>query len=281
MAKKRALGKGLSSLIKVDEKQVNAESLYLEIDKITPNKDQPRKKFDEQSLQELADSVKQYGVLEPILVMKKGARFQIIAGERRYRAAVKAGLTKVPVMIKNDLSEEEIFQIALIENLQREDINPMDAAFAFKKLIDTYNYTHEIISKKINKDRSSITNTLRLLELPKLIQDDLKEGRLTFTQARPLLGLKKNADILALREAIIKNSYSVRQIEKIVKDKKNGHGADGNSAKQKDVFLQGVEGDFMNKLKTKVMIKDNKGKGRIEIEYYSYKDIERILKSIK
>ncbi len=282
---RKALGKGLSSLIKVDTtiKGTTTEAMGSELlmTQIVVNKNQPRKLFDEDRLNELADSIKQFGVLEPIIVQKKGIQYQIIAGERRFRAAVKVGLKKIPVVLRGDLTEEQVMQISLIENLQREDINPIDAAMAFKKLIESFNYTHEDLSLRLNKDRSTITNTLRLLELPKSIQNDLSQQRMTLTQARPLLGLKDSKEMMALRDAIIHNSYSVRQIEHLVREKKANAGTIVKKKPKKDVHVRNMEKELMYKLKTKVSINDQNGKGKIEIDYFSYDDFDRIRKSFK
>jgi len=274
---KKALGKGISSLVNPKQMQNPQKANGLEdisLDLIKSNNEQPRKSFDEKKLNELSQSIASFGIIEPIIVKKKGAFYQIIAGERRFRASQKAGLKKIPAIIKDNLTVENEHQISLIENLQREDINPIEAGVAFKKLIEAYDYTHEDLAKILNKDRSTITNCLRLLSLPEQIQNDLIKGILTSTQARPLLALKSEKEQIDMRNLIVNNHYSVRKIEKSIKKKHPNK--QKKTISQNDIHVISMQKEFESILKTKVKIKDNDGTGKIIIDYYSYDDFSRI-----
>lgn len=291
-AVKRGLnkGKGLSALIDTGDNKISKaiksakeEGLvYMNISKIEPNRDQPRKKFDEDQLQELADSIKQHGVITPLTVTPRDGYYEIIAGERRWRASTIAGLKEVPVVIR-DLTEQQIVEIALIENLQRVDLNPIEEALAYRKLIDDFNMTQDQVADKVSKRRPTITNSLRLLKLTPEVQQMLIDEKLTEGHARALISIEDAEKQLAIAEQVFDNKLSVREIEKLVKN----YGKPAVKPKHdKDEQLATVYKDIQEKIKsrlnTKVALKvDAEGKGKIEIEFYSSEDLERILDKIK
>lgn len=306
MAPKRGLGKGLDSLIPSSvlkpvqpetataevKKPVNtAETVPTEeketeklvkITKIEPNREQPRKNFDETALNELAESIKQFGLLSPILVQKKKDRYEIIAGERRWRAAKIAGLKEVPVIIR-EYTEREIAEIALIENVQREDLNPIEEAMGYKRLIEEFDLKQEEVAECVSKSRSAITNALRLLKLSEEVQQFLVEGLLSMGHARALLAVEDAEKQTELAKKVIKERLSVREVEKLVKNL-------DKPVKEKpvpDAQLQAIYESYEEKIKqslaTKVTISPSaktKGAGKFEIEFYSTGDFERILERI-
>ena len=279
MAKvKTGLGRGLDNLIPNylgTEAKTEEAKLTLKTSQIEPNKGQPRKKFDSESIEELAASIKQYGIIEPIVVVKSGDHYSIVAGERRWRAAKKAGLKEVPVVIK-DYTEKEIAEISLIENIQREDLNPVEEAKAYQQLINDYNLTQEELAERISKSRSAITNTLRLLKLHPDVQKMLINGTLTAGHARALLAIEDQDTQLTLAEKVIKDSLSVRQTEDLVKS--YGKDSTGVRIKMKnDPQYKELEKKLSSILGTKVSIKQKeKGKGRVEISYYSEEQLDDI-----
>ena len=291
-AKKSGLGKGLDSLIsnkvntqsiaQTDEKQAREPDMTLKISLIEPNREQPRKNFDEEGLKELADSIRQFGILQPLLVKKREDYYEIVAGERRWRAAKLAGLKEVPVIIR-DLSEQEIVEIGLIENLQREDLNPIEEALAYKKLIDEFGLKQEDIAKRVSKNRTTITNSIRLLRLDERVQKLLTEGSLSSGHARCLISIPRGDIQFEAAEYIIEKNLSVRDTESYVKKllsppktKKKEEIDNSYILIYKDMSEQ-----MKRRLGTKVDIKpkDNQ-KGKIEIEYYSQEDLGRILELI-
>ncbi len=291
----KGLGKGLDTLIPVGvlEKDVVAPSsdtasstsetggkeMLVKISKVEPNRAQPRKQFNEDSLDELADSIRKYGVIQPLLVQKKDDHYEIIAGERRWRAAKLAGLKEIPVLVR-EYTEEEIMEIALIENIQRENLNPIEEAQAYQKLIDEYHVKHEELAERVSKSRSFITNSMRLLKLQKQVQDMVIEGVLSSGHARAILGLPIAEDQLAAANRVVDEGMSVRQTEIMVKDwyrPKPVRKVATQSEKQNQLFYKELEKKLSTCTETKVKIKDNgKNKGKIEIEYYTLEDLERI-----
>ncbi len=268
---KKVLGKGLEALLGdfKEGKEVNISEL--DIDKIVPNKEQPRKNFE--NIEELADSIKKHGLLQPILVFKKDEdKYEIIAGERRWRAAKEAGLKKIPVIIKDDINEESKLEIALIENIQRENLDPVEEANAYKFLIEKFKITIEDLAKRLGKSRSAISNTMRLLKLPDEVLDDLKKGRLTPGQVKPLISISSKKEILRLRDAILNRNLSARDSEKLVKKLKKKD----NKKRELNIFLNEIKEKIQSNLSTKVNIMGTTEKGKIIIEYYSQDDIERI-----
>lgn len=256
--------------------------LMIAINKISVNKNQPRKQFDEEALAELAASIKEHGVIQPLVVVQRGAKYQIVAGERRYRAAKMAGISEVPVIIR-DLSDEEIMEISLIENLQREDLNPIEEALAYQKLMKQFNMTQDQLSQKVSKSRTLIANTVRLLKLDDVIQQMVIDRRISSGHARALLGLEDQLDIYDTAQKVINEALSVRQTEDLVRlinEKKNkpviepDHEEDNE---QINLIYAKYEETLRDLIGTKVNIKRKKNqKGKIEIEYYNLDDLDRI-----
>lgn len=250
----------------------------LKLNLIEPNSEQPRKNFDEESLQELADSIKQYGILQPLIVQKKGNHYEIIAGERRWRAAKLAGITDVPVLIR-EYDKQQTMEIALIENVQRADLNPIEEAQAFQQLIQEFHLTQEEIANRVSKNRATITNSMRLLKLDVRVQDMLADGKISSGHARALLGLEEGERQYQVAVKITEEKLSVRDVEKLVKmmnrppkEKKPEKGPDI------DLIYRQVEDKLKSIMGTKVVINQKgKNKGRIEIEYYSQEELERLI----
>lgn len=250
----------------------------LKLNLIEPNSEQPRKNFDEESLQELADSIKQYGILQPLIVQKKGNHYEIIAGERRWRAAKLAGITDVPVLIR-EYDKQQTMEIALIENVQRADLNPIEEAQAFQQLIQEFHLTQEEIANRVSKNRATITNSMRLLKLDVRVQDMLADGKISSGHARALLGLEEGERQYQVAVKITEEKISVRDVEKLVKmmnrppkEKKPEKGPDI------DLIYRQVEDKLKSIMGTKVVINQkDKNKGRIEIEYYSQEELERLI----
>ncbi len=284
-AVKRGLGKGLDVMIpqRISEEDtgldenVSRETL-VPINEIEPNKSQPRKKFDPETLQELADSIRQYGVIQPLIVQKRDKYYEIIAGERRWRAARLAGLKEVPVIIK-DYSSQEIVEIALIENIQREDLNPIEEAQAYQRLINEFNLKHEELAGRVSKSRTAITNSLRLLKLDNRIQQMLIDDQITGGHARALLSLEDSNLQYETACKIIDENLSVRETEKLVKKLLSKKTEKEIAVTEEDNFVyQALEEKLKNIFGTKVSIKRKQKKsGKIEIEYYSDEELERIL----
>ena len=287
-SKKSGLGKGLETLIPVGEMEEidnlivkekktekNSGDTVLKISQIEPNKSQPRKNFNEDSLQELADSIKQFGIIQPLVVQKKDKYYEIIAGERRWRAARIAGLKEIPVIIK-DYSEQEVVEIALIENLQREDLNPIEEAQAYKRLLEEYNLKQDEVAERVSKSRTAVTNSMRLLKLSDKVQEMLIDEMITSGHARAILAIEDEELQYEIAERVMDEKLSVRETEKLVK-------AINNPKKKKDKveINRAVYDELEVKIKdaignnVKLSPKAN-GKGKIEIEYYSTDDLERI-----
>ncbi len=275
----KVLGRGLEALISDNKVQTNnkSELLELEINKIIPNENQPRKNLD--NIEELAESIKTYGVIQPVIVLNLGEKYQIIAGERRWRAAKLVGLKKVPVIIKESLSSKDKLEIALIENLQRQNLNIIEEANAYRELIENFSLTNEKLSQVIGKDRTTIINIIRLLSLPKEVQEDLKNGILQQGHVRPLINIQNKSVILKLKERIIKNNLSVRQVEKLV-NSLNSDNKKQKNIKKLNTHLMNVIEKMQEKLSTKVGIIGDLKKGKIIIEYYTQDDLDRIMEII-
>jgi ParB family chromosome partitioning protein len=283
MATKRmALGKGLGALLPEFGQAEPGAFLHCGIEEIIPNRSQPRKHFDESKLQELAESIKEKGILEPLIVRRTDEGYELIVGERRWRAAQKAGMKEVPVMVK-EVKGKEAFEISLIENLQREDLNPIEAAEAFKHLIDEFNLSQEDLSKRIGKDRSTITNILRLLKLPSEVRNQLLQNRITSGHARAILSLEDKEKQKELCALIIKKDLSVRGAEAIAKrwsEKPQKTVAPVRRRGDLESQLSSLQDSLRKYLGTKVQITQKDKKGKIEIEYYSHEDLERIVETI-
>lgn len=286
--KKNGLGKGLDSLIvnkqgtakKADHKS-DESGVMVNINKVEPNREQPRKNFDEDALMELSDSIKQFGVLSPLLVQDKGTYYEIIAGERRWRAAKMAGLKEVPVIIRN-LTDQEIVEISLIENIQREDLNPIEEAIAYKRLLEEFHLKQDEVAERVSKSRTAVTNSMRLLKLDERVQQMIIDEMITTGHARAILSITDKDKQYEFAQRIFDEKLSVRDVEKEVKRMQKEKKADKNKENDFDPKLQAIYTDLEEQLKgifgTKVSInaKDKK-KGKIEIEYYSQDELDRII----
>lgn len=279
---RRVLGRGLSALLSDTSANKGDELLEIDIDLIEPNNTQPRNYFDDKKIEELAQSIESNGILQPLLVRRKGGRYQLIAGERRWRAAQKVGLPKVPAVIR-EIADDKLLELALIENIQRDDLNAIEEAIAYKNLIDALGLTQEMVAQRVGRDRTYITNYLRLLRLPEEVQQFLVEGKISAGHARALLGVD-NADIQK-RVAInvIELSLSVRDTEKAIKRIIAGGNIETAakkiaSPKRTDANIQAAETKLQRRFGTKIKIIPNaKGAGgKMEIEYYSDSDLDRI-----
>ena len=297
-AKKMGLGRGLNTLIpkapivdeedveqvkkkvsrssKTKKKEETKKELTLPIDKIEPNPDQPRNQFDEDTLQELADSIKQYGMLQPILVTPKDDFYEIIAGERRWRAAKQAGLNEVPVMIRK-YNENEIVEIALIENIQSDNLNPIEEAMAYKRLLKEFNLKQDEVAERVSKSRTAVTNSMRLLKLNDRVQQMIIDDMISTGHARALLAIEDEEQQYMLANKIFDEKLSVRETEKLVKALKNPKKEEKKPEVENQFVYTNLEEQMKSLIGTKVSVhaKAN-GKGKIEIEYYSPDDLERI-----
>lgn len=277
MVKRKALGKGLSAFIPDAEKDITVAEEYFQcpIESIVPNPMQPRQEFKEAAIEELSRSIKEKGIITPILVSKVEDGYQLIAGERRWRAAQKAGLEKVPVVVKETTPIESL-ELAIIENIHRMDLNPIEEAQAYKKWLDNSNTTQEVLAQRVGKERSTITNLLRLLNLPLHIQKDLIDENLTMGHARVLAGLKSPGEQKRFRDIIIKKQLSVRQTEELIK-RDASKVAVKKEKSQEEYYMQSLEEGLKRTLGTKVEIKKRGKKGQINIHFYSTEELERLL----
>ena len=292
MAVKKGLGKGLDSLItdKVSKpvkpkSEHAADVVMIDIKKVEPNREQPRKKFDEDALIELSESIKQFGVLQPLLCQERDDYYEIIAGERRWRAAKIAGIKEVPVIIKK-LSEQEIMEISLIENLQREDLNPIEEALAYKRLIDEFKLKQDEVAERVSKSRTAVTNAMRLLKLNEKVQQMVIDEMLTTGHARALLGIEDQDIQYVLAQQIFDQKLSVRDTEKLVKSMQNEKKGKKKEPEKLDSKLLAIYSDLEEQMKkimgTKVLINSkNSNSGKIEIEYYSQDELDRIIDLIR
>lgn len=282
MAKKFGLGKGLGALIPEDnnikeEKKEKGGIINIELKDIKANKKQPRKFFDNNKLNELAESVKEHGIIQPLILRKEEKGYSIIAGERRYRAAKIAELTEVPALIM-DISDEKLLQVSLIENIQREDLNPIEEGLAYERLLKEFALTQEELSKTMGKSRTAITNTMRLLKLDDRVKEYVIEGVISEGHGRAILPLENDAQY-EIAQKIIDNSLSVRETEKLVKKILNDVVEEKTSERRKPLnpYYKDVRDRLQDHFGTKVNLNANKNKGKIEIEYYSEEDLQRIL----
>lgn len=292
MAVKKGLGKGLDSLItdKVSKpvkpkSEHAADAVMIDIKKVEPNREQPRKKFDEDALIELSESIKQFGVLQPLLCQERDDYYEIIAGERRWRAAKIAGIKEVPVIIKK-LSEQEIMEISLIENLQREDLNPIEEALAYKRLIDEFKLKQDEVAERVSKSRTAVTNAMRLLKLNEKVQQMVIDEMLTTGHARALLGIEDQDIQYVLAQQIFDQKLSVRDTEKLVKSMQIEKKGKKKEPEKLDSKLLAIYSDLEEQMKkimgTKVLINSkNSNSGKIEIEYYSQDELDRIIDLIR
>ncbi len=290
--KRNGLGKGLDSLIpnKSDKPKVQPEKkekkaenikeetgeIMVKINQVEPNRDQPRKDFDEDSLMELADSIKQFGILQPLIVKKKKDYYEIIAGERRWRAAKIAGVKEVPIIVK-EYSDQEIVEISLIENIQRENLNPIEEAMAFKRLLEEFNLKQDEVAERVSKSRTAVTNSMRLLKLSKKVQQMIIDDMISTGHARALLAIDDEEQQYILANKIFDEKLSVRETEKLVKALKNPKKEVKKEKPEHTFVYDNIEEQLKNIIGTKVSVNPKaNGKGRIEIEYYSEEELERI-----
>lgn len=279
MSKKSVLGKGLGALIpdEIHEKEIEEENT-LPIESIKSNNNQPRKSFDEERIKELSQSIKEFGIIQPIIVKKiyNENKYEIVAGERRWRAAKLAGLEEVPVIIK-EISNREVLEISLIENIQREDLNPIEESKAYQELLKNFNLTQEDLSKKLGKSRVAITNSLRLLNLDDRVQEMLIHEIITEGHGRALLAIK-DADIqFEIAQKIVINKLSVRETEKLVKSLNKKEEVKENTKVNNNPYYDDIKNRLEDFFQTKVKIENKNNKGKIEIEYYSEEDLQRII----
>lgn len=284
--KKRGLGKGLSALISdelvIDDNDISKDSIEnIDINLIIPNENQPRKEFQEDALSDLTNSIKTHGLIQPIIVRKVKNKYEIIAGERRLKASKAAGLKEIPCIVK-DINTEMSAKFALIENIQREDLNPIEEAKAFRELMDNYNLTQEEVSQIVGKSRSYIANSIRLLNLDKKTLDYIEEGSLSSGHGRALLSIGDENERAKIANEIINKKLNVRDTEELAKNMKKSKKHLQNKSKEtyRDPIILNLEEELMAYLGTKVQIAEGKNKGKIEIEYYGDEDLERILETI-
>lgn len=276
-----ALGKGLSALIPEKSAQRKEEgALFIKTSSISDNKFQPRVNYDEDKLSELKASIKQNGLLQPILVRPTDNGYEVVAGERRLKAVRALGLEEIPVIVK-DVSDQESLVLALIENIQREELNPIEEARAFKKLLEEFSLNHETIASSVGKDRTTISNALRLLSLPDFVQKGLAEGLVTMGHARTLVGIESEREVRRIFDLIVSGGLSVRDTEKTVMTtaKKESRRAKTNEYKKQEIVA--LEELLQKMFGTKVHVESKNSKGKIIIEYYSLSDLERILNLLK
>lgn len=288
MAKKSGLGKGLDAILsdKYDSQAFesldyidSSQIVELKIVDVEPNKNQPRKEFDKEKLDELSDSISKHGVIQPIIVVKNGKTYQIVAGERRWRASKQAGLKKIPAIIR-EYDETKVMEVALIENLQREDLNPVEEALGYKSLMESFNMTQDNISERVGKSRSAVANSLRLLNLPDEVLEMLKKGKISTGHAKVILSLPNNKEQIQIAEIVVENQLTVRETENLIKSKPKKKSVVKTNSEVK-MAIKEMEESFSKYFGTKVKIRENNGKGKIEISYYSYDEFERIREFLK
>lgn len=284
MKEKRALGRGLASLIpdlSEIREDVSDKIIMCDVERIIPNPKQPRKSFDRGMLQELADSIKEKGMIQPMLAKRAGDRYQLIAGGRRLEAAKMSGLEKVPLIVRSAQNSEDL-ELALIENIQRENLNPMEEANGYKMLIDEFGLSHEEVAKRVGKSRTAVTNFLRLLKLPKVIQDALMESKITMGHARTILALEGETEQINFLKQILKGGFSVRKAESIARDITKSGKSFKLDSKAQNPFLRSIIEDLQRILGTRVRILQKKdSRGKIIIEFFSTQDLNRILALIR
>ena len=281
---RKALGKGLGALIPEKTSDIavshKEEILYVQSGQIKPNPFQPREEFDQQSIEELAQSIKEKGVIQPLLVRRKGENYELIAGERRLRAATSLGLNEIPVIVR-EVSDQDSLELALIENIQREGLNPIEEAHAYQHLMDKFNITQEKISEAVGKARVTITNTLRLLKLPHEIQEEMKKGRISFAHGRALLELEDANQQRRLVQQVISKGLSVRELENLLKKSRPKLAKKSIGRGQREPMVAVFEEQLQHALATKVRISKRKKRGHIVIEFYSEEDLQRIVNVVK
>ena len=271
----RGLGKGIDALFREEAVHKEDQVQQIAVAKITANPFQPRKIFDETAIEELSASIMEHGIIQPIVVRKKDKKYEIVAGERRYRAARQAGLTEVPAIVK-DFDEQQMMEVAILENLQREDLTPIEEAEAYSNLIHKLNFTQDDLAKRLGKSRPHIANLIRLLQLPEDVRELVNIGELSMGHGRALLGLKNKRRIPEGANKVMRDHLNVRQLEKYIQDVNEEVSRETKKVK-KDIHVQATESQLREYFGTQVQIKKAKNKGKIEIEFYSEDDLYRIL----
>jgi ParB family chromosome partitioning protein len=280
--KSKRLGKGLSALIPQQDSDRSGEMngnrlIEVNVTKVKPNPYQPRLKFDQQALDELKNSIREKGLIQPITIRRVNSHYELVAGERRLRAVVELGLEKIPAYIIQVDSKEEMLELALVENVQRERLNPIEQANAFQRLITECNLTQDEVAQKIGKDRTTVTNILRLLRLPEFIKESLEKGEISLGHARTLVPVEDSDSQKLLWQKIIKQGISVRKLENIVKELSEVKPNRPIKTAKKSVYVLKIEENLRNKFGTKVSVRSRKEGGSVEIEFYSPEDLNRIL----
>ena len=269
---KKTLEKGKSSLVSDTDKET-----MVNITKVEPNRTQPRKNFDEDALQELSDSIKQFGIIQPIVVQDRKDHYEIIAGERRWRAAKKAGLKEVPVIIKN-YSDQEIVEISIIENIQREDLNPIEEALAYKRLLEEFNLKQDQVAERVSKSRTAVTNSMRLLKLCDKVQQMIIDEMISTGHARAILSIEDPEEQYNLAQKIFDEKLSVREVEKLMKNMSKPSKEKKPKDTQLEVIYQDIEEKLKQRLGAKVVISSKgNGSGKMEIEFYTHDDLEKLV----
>jgi len=287
LSKKFGLGKGLGALIPEEEaqeeqkpdKNTSLAANLVSINLIKPNAGQPRKAFDEEKIQQLSESIKEHGIIQPILIKKDGDTYSIIAGERRWRAAKAAGLKEVPVIIM-DIDEKGVLEISLIENIQRQDLNPIEEAWAFRKLIEDFAFTQEELGRRLGKSRTALSNTMRLLNLDGRVQEYLIDGVITEGHGRAILALEDRELQYKLAQKVIDDGLTVRETERLISEIAKGKSLEKQKPENKvvsDPYIADIKNKLEERFDTKVLISNKNNKGKIEIEYYSNDDLQRIM----
>jgi ParB family chromosome partitioning protein len=281
MAKRPALGKGIGALLNSAAQEGGRKYFLCPIEELRPHGNQPRKTFNDEKMAELAASIREKGVIQPLVVRRSGDHYQIIAGERRWRAAQKAGLREVPVVIQ-DVSEDWAMEMALIENIQREDLNPIEEADAYRNLMEGFDLSQEEVARRVGKDRSTVANALRLLKLPPTVRDDVVGARLSMGHARALLSLEDEGDILEARQQVLQKKLSVRETEALVKKiKLFGGRPRPKTQRDMDPQLVHLAGELKRALGTQVKIFPRGKGGKIEISYFTPQDLDRLLELLR
>ena len=277
----KGLGKGINALFTNMQTTQNEESVQeVSLKEIRPNPYQPRKIFEPQAIEELKESILEHGILQPIIVRKSIKGYEIVVGERRYRAATAAKLETVPVVVR-ELNEQQMMELAVLENLQREDLTPIEEGAAYQMLMDKLKLTQEELAKRLGKSRPHIANHIRLLSLPTPVQELLSEGKLSMGHGRALLGLKNKKNLSPVVNRILKESLNVRQLEKIIQELNENVPRETKKSERRDVFIQEQESLLRERFGTTVTIKQSKKKGKIELEFFSKEDLDRILELLQ
>ncbi len=276
----KGLGKGINALFPGESinQMETVEKISLKEIKVNPF--QPRKIFDEAALNELAESIKEHGVLQPIIVRRKGKSFEIVVGERRYRGSKIAGLTEIPVVVR-ELTDQQMMEIAILENLQREDLTPIEEAEAYQNLMESLNLTQEQLAFRLGKSRPHIANHIRLLSLPEVVRGHISAGNLSMGHGRALLGIKRKKLIPTISDKVMKENLNVRQLESLVQKMNDDVSRETSTGEKKDIFIEEKESQLREYFGTTVTIKKSKNKGKIEIEFFSEDDLERILELLE